>query len=59
MLDLESEVQWFNTHITEFFSFHEIKPLMPILALLPFLCISKKLYCTKTLADLDGPMYHV
>ena len=39
MLDLESEVQWFNTHwgnilLLEFF-FHIIKPLMPILALLP------------------------
>ena len=31
--------------VTELFGFHEIKPLMPILALLPFLCISKKLYC--------------
>ena len=42
MLDLESEVQWFNTRVTEIFCFHEIKSLIPILALLPFLCISKK-----------------
>ena len=42
MLHLESEVQWFNTRVTEIFCFHKIKSLMPILALLPFLCISKK-----------------
>ena len=40
MLDLESEVQWFNTHwgnilLLEFFCFHIVKPLMQILALLP------------------------
>ena len=40
MLDLESEVQWFNTHwgnilLLEFFCFYIVKPLMPILALLP------------------------
>ena len=40
MLDLRSEVQWFNTHwgnilLLEFFCFHIVKPLMPILALLP------------------------
>ena len=40
MLDLESEVQWFNTYwgnilLLEFFCFHIVKPLMPILALLP------------------------
>ena len=39
MLDLESEVQWFNTYwgnILKFecFCFHIAKPLMPILALL-------------------------
>ena len=41
MLDLESEVQWFNTHwgnimFLEIFCFHIVTPLMPILALLPF-----------------------
>ena len=40
MLDLGSEVQWFNTHwgnilLLEFFCFHIVKPLMPILPLLP------------------------
>ena len=48
VLDLESEVMrvlgsiptWGNI-FTGFF--HVVKPLLPILALLPFLCISKKL----------------
>ena len=40
MFELESEVQWFNIHwgnilLLEFFCFHIVKPLMPILALLP------------------------
>ena len=40
MLDLGSEVQWFNTHwgnilLLEIFCFHIVKPLMSILALLP------------------------
>ena len=40
MLDLEAEVQWFNTYwgnilLLEFFCFHIVKPLMPKLALLP------------------------
>ena len=40
MLDLGWEVQWFNTHwgnilLLDFFCFHIVKPLMPILALLP------------------------
>ena len=40
MLDLGSEVQWFNTHwgnilLLEFFCFQIVKPLIPILALLP------------------------
>ena len=40
MLDLKSVVQWFNTHwgnilLLDFFCFYKIKPLMPILALLP------------------------
>ena len=32
-----------NILLLEFFSFHIVKTLMTILALLPFLCISKKL----------------
>ena len=35
MLDLGSEVQWFNTFVYGIFCFHLVKPLMPILALLP------------------------
>ena len=40
MVDFRSEVQWFNTHwgnifLTGIFCFHIVKPLMPILALLP------------------------
>ena len=40
MLNLESEIQWFNTHwgnilLLEFFVFDVVKPLMPILTLLP------------------------
>ena len=36
MLDLESEVQWFNTHwgnilLLEFSCFHIVKPLVPLL----------------------------
>ena len=39
MLDLESEIQWFNTQwgnilLVDIFCFHIVKPLMPILALL-------------------------
>ena len=39
MLDLESEIQWFNTQwgnilLVDIFCFYIVKPLMPILALL-------------------------
>ena len=39
MLDLESEIQWFNTQwgnilLVDIFCFHKVKSLMPILALL-------------------------
>ena len=49
VLDLESEVQGFNTHrsnilLLDFFCFHVVKPLMPILALLPISGVSKNLY---------------
>ena len=50
MLDLESElmrglgsIPLGVTFSTGFFCFHIAKPLLPILALLPFLCISIKL----------------
>ena len=50
VLDLESEVNQrtgFNPHwgkkkMTEF---HVVKPLMPILVLLPMLCVCEKLDC--------------
>ena len=45
VLDLESEVMRdpdsIPTFFTGIFCFHIVKPLLPILALLPFLCISK------------------
>ena len=47
MLDLESEVNQrpgFNPHWI-FFCFHVVKPLMPILALLPILCVCEKPNC--------------
>ena len=52
VLDLESEVQGFNTRthniFTGFFSFHVVNPVMPILLLLPTLCIMEKLDYTTT-----------
>ena len=52
VLDFESEVMrgpgsipTGGLHFSlDFFYFCVVKPLLPILALLPFLCISKKLY---------------
>ena len=51
MLDLESEVMrgpgslftGGNILLLDFFCFHIVKPLMPILALLPLLCVWEKL----------------
>ena len=39
----DQEAKTLGQHfVTEFFCCHEIRPLIPILTLLPFLCISKK-----------------
>ena len=54
MLDLGSEVQWFNTHwgnilLLEFFCFHRVKP---ILALLPISFNDEKSLLRLRLTDL-------
>ena len=48
VMDLESEIQEFNTHwgsilSLNFLVFYVVKLLMPILSLLPMLCVCEKL----------------